>query len=95
MQLRHLGVSVRLDLKPLVVEDLRQLLDRLPLPLRDQVRMKLMSCRQLGDRPLTWIASSATFALNSAVNRLRVLMVDRPSHRRIHLSCLSHNRDQL
>src|SRR6266487_5945391 len=36
-----------------------------------------------------WIASSATLALNSPENRLRVLMVDRPSHRRIHLSRLS------
>src|SRR5215204_2420484 len=34
-------------------------------------------------------ASSATFALNSAENRLRVLMMDRPLHRRIHLSRLS------
>ena len=52
MQLRHLGVAVRLNLKALVVEDLRQLLDRLPLPLRDQVRMKLVPRRQLRDRPL-------------------------------------------
>jgi hypothetical protein len=43
MQLRHLGVAVRLNLKALVVEDLRQLLDRLTLPLRDQIRMKLSS----------------------------------------------------
>src|SRR5215207_2095689 len=34
-------------------------------------------------------ASSATFALNSAENLLRVLMMDRPLHRRIHLSRLS------
>src|SRR5260221_10232868 len=36
-----------------------------------------------------WIASSATLALNSPENRLRVLMMDRPLHRRIHLSWLS------
>jgi hypothetical protein len=53
MQLRHLGVAVRLNLKPLVVEDLRQLLDRLPLPLRDQVRMKLMPCGEFRHRPLS------------------------------------------
>src|SRR5205807_10539681 len=35
------------------------------------------------------IASSATFALNSAENRLRVLMVDYPLHSRIHLNRLS------
>ncbi|HUE10124.1 MAG TPA: hypothetical protein VMQ54_04270, partial [Steroidobacteraceae bacterium] len=35
------------------------------------------------------IASRATLALNSAENRLRVLMVGRPLHRRIHLSSLS------
>src|SRR5271168_4174981 len=35
------------------------------------------------------MASSATFALNSAVNRLRVFMMVRPSHRRIHLNRLS------
>jgi len=34
------------------------------------------------------IASSATLALNSAENRLRVLMVDHPPRRRIHLSRL-------
>src|SRR3990172_173925 len=34
-------------------------------------------------------ASSATFALNSAVNRLRVFMVDLPSRHRIDLSHLS------
>src|ERR1039457_3024287 len=35
------------------------------------------------------IASSATLALNSAENRLRVLMVDRPLRRQIHLNRLS------
>src|SRR5262245_5328638 len=35
------------------------------------------------------IASRATFALNSAVNRLRVVIVDRPFHVSIHLSHLS------
>jgi hypothetical protein len=35
-----------------------------------------------------WIASSATLALNSAVNRLRVLMVDDPLRQQIHLNRL-------
>src|SRR5690606_38224893 len=35
------------------------------------------------------MASSATLALNSAVNRLRVFMLDRPFHRAIHLMPLS------
>jgi len=52
MEPRHLGVAVRLNLKTLVVEDPRQLLDRLSPPLRDQVRMKLMPYRYLRDRPL-------------------------------------------
>ena len=40
---------------------------------------------------LRWplIASKATFALNSALNRLLVLMLDRPSRRRTHLKPLS------
>src|SRR5258708_28337429 len=38
---------------------------------------------------LAWIASSASLPLNSPENRLRVLMMDRPLHRRIHLSWLS------
>ena len=53
MQLRQLRITVRLNLKSLVVEDLRQLLDRLALPLRDQIRVKLMPCRQLRHRPLS------------------------------------------
>jgi hypothetical protein len=36
------------------------------------------------------MASSATLALNSAVNRLRVLMVDHPLRQQIHLNRLSH-----
>jgi hypothetical protein len=40
------------------------------------------------------LPSSATFALNSAVNRLRVLMVDRPFRRRIHHSPCLTNRTQ-
>ena len=46
-----------------------------------------MPARKVRDRPC--IASSATFALNSAVKRLRVFMMVRPSHRRIHLNRLS------
>lgn len=38
------------------------------------------------------IASSATLALNSAENRLRVFMLDRPSHRAIHLMPCLRNR---
>jgi hypothetical protein len=53
MQLRHLRVAVRLNLKAFVVKHLRQLLDRLPLPLRDQVRVKLVPRRQLCNRPLS------------------------------------------
>jgi hypothetical protein len=41
-----------LNLKPLVVEDLGKLLDRLPLPLRDQVRMKFVPRRQFRNRPM-------------------------------------------
>ncbi len=52
MELGHLGVAVRLNLKALVVKDPCQLLDRLSLPRRDQVRMKLVPCRELRDRPL-------------------------------------------
>jgi hypothetical protein len=53
MELRHLGVAVRPNLKALVVEDPRQLLDRLSPPLRDHVRMKLVPCRKLRNRPLS------------------------------------------
>src|SRR6185437_4636689 len=48
------------------------------------------SCLLARSATVSWplIASSATLALNSAENRLRVLMVDHPLHRRIHLSRL-------
>src|SRR4029079_12327755 len=48
------------------------------------------SCLVASSATVSWplIASSATLALNSAENRLRVLMVDRPLHRRIHRSRL-------
>ena len=87
MQLRHLGIPACLNLRRFVIEDFGQLLDRLPLPLHDQIGMQLMPARKVRDRPC--IASSATFALNSAVKRLRVFMMVRPSHRRIHLNRLS------
>src|SRR5215211_3070782 len=49
------------------------------------------SCLVASSATVSWplIASSATFALNSAENRLRVLMVDYPLHSRIHLNRLS------
>jgi len=43
----------------------------------------------LARRAKGW-SPAATFALNSAVNRLRVFMMDRPSRRQIHLKPLSH-----
>jgi hypothetical protein len=43
VQLRHLGVAIRLNLEAFVVKDLRQLLDRLPLPLRAWRAILLLS----------------------------------------------------
>src|SRR3984885_15678725 len=50
------------------------------------------SCLVASSATVSWplIASSATLALNSAENRLRVLMVVRPLHQQTHLSRLSH-----
>jgi len=53
MQLRCLGVAIRLNFQALVVERPGRLLDRLPLSLSVRVRMKRMSYRQLCDRPLS------------------------------------------
>ena len=78
MQLRHLGVAVLLAGTALLVEALGKLLHRFPLRRRYLRRMKFVLDRQLRDRPLPLIASSATLALNSDENRLRVLMVDHP-----------------
>src|SRR5271169_1224398 len=50
MKLGHLGVAVRLDLGPLVVEHLCQLLDRLTLPRRNLGGMQLVLGRQLRNR---------------------------------------------
>src|SRR5271169_4098421 len=49
------------------------------------------SCLVASSATVSWplIASNATLALNSAENRLRVLMIVHPLHRRIHLSPLS------
>src|SRR5262245_1917185 len=41
------------------------------------------------------IVSRATFALNSAVNRLRVVIEDRPSHASIHLSMIGGQLSRL
>src|SRR4029078_9864709 len=48
-------------------------------------------CLGASSATVSWplIASSATLALNSAENRLRVLMVGHPQHRRTYLSRLS------
>src|SRR3954468_11462327 len=50
-------------------------------------------CLVASSATVSWplIASSATFALNSPENRLRVLMVDYPLHSRIHLNRLSQD----
>ena len=87
---RQLGVPALLARAALLVEDLGQLLDRLSLPSCNLGWMQFVLGRQLRNSwPL--IASSATFALNSAENRLRVLMVDCPLHSRIHLNRLSQD----
>src|SRR4029077_18786626 len=64
-------------------------LNRLALPRCNLGRVQFVLGRQLGDRLLALIASRATLALNSAENRLRVLMVIRPLYRRIHPTGLS------
>ena len=90
MKLRQLGVAVLLArAAALLVEHLGQLLDRLALP--RAIWVGCSSCLVASSATVSWplIASSATLALNSAENRLRVLMVVRPLHRRIHLSRLS------
>jgi len=53
MQLRHLGLPADLRIRSLVVERLGQILDGLPFPLRDLVRVKLMLRGQFRNRPLT------------------------------------------
>ena len=89
VKLGDLAIPALVSLGALLVEYLGELLDRLALPGSNLRRVQLVLGRQLCDRLVPLIASSATLALNSAENRLRVLMVDRPLHRRIHLSRLS------
>ena len=89
MQPGDLAVPAPLPLGALLVEDLGQLLDRLSLPGRNLGRMQLVLGRQLRNRLVALDRLKRNPRLNSAENRLRVLMVDRPLHRRIHLSrCL-------
>src|SRR5690606_23064261 len=52
VQLRHLGLPADLGIGSLVVERLGQVLDGLPFPLRDLVRVKLMLRRHFRNRPL-------------------------------------------
>jgi hypothetical protein len=72
VQLGYLRVAVRLNLKPLVLEYLRHLLDRLPFLLRDQVRMKFVLRRQFRNRPL---------ALDRFRRNLRLELSREPSER--------------
>jgi hypothetical protein len=60
------------------------------VPLKGLVKRWLVLGRQLGDRLVTLDRLKLHLTLNSAENRLRVPMVIRPLHRRIHLSRLSH-----
>jgi hypothetical protein len=52
VQLRDLGFPADLRIGSLVVERLGQVLDGLPFPLRDLVRVKLVLRRQFRNRPL-------------------------------------------
>ena len=81
MQLRHLRLTADLRIRSVVVEHLSQLIDSLPFPLRDLVRVQLVLRRQLRIVRSPRIASSAIFALNSAENRLRVFIVNCPFHK--------------
>ena len=92
VQLRHFRVPEGGGFESLVVEHLGQLLDRLTLPLRDQIGMQLMSLPSSATVRWPCMASSATLALNSAVKRLRVFLSDRPSRRRTHSSSLYRDR---
>ena len=52
VQLRHLGLPADLCIRCLVVERLGQVLDGLPFPMRDLVRVKLVFRGQFRNRPL-------------------------------------------
>jgi len=88
MKLRQLNVVVLLAGAALLVEHLGEFLNRLALPRCNLGRVQFVLGRELGD-------SSATLALNSAENRLRVLMVIRPPYRRIRLTGCLRKRDHL
>ena len=89
MKLGDLAIPVLLSLAALLVEHLGELLDRLALPGRNLGRVQFVLGRQLRNRLMALDRLKRTLALNSAENRLRVLMVVRPVHRRTHLSRLS------
>src|SRR5450432_2134510 len=89
VKFRNLGVAVSLNLGPLSSNTLASF--SIASRFHAAIWVGCSSC--LVSRSATvrwpWIASSATLALNSAVNRLRVLMVDHPLRHQIHLNRLS------
>src|ERR1035437_7700480 len=87
MQLRQFRVPVLLACIALLVEDLGEPASRFQAAIWVGCSSYLVASSATVWWPL--IASSATLALNSAENRLRVLMVDRPLRRQIHLNRLS------
>jgi hypothetical protein len=89
MKLRQLGVAVLLARAALLVEYFGHLLDRLTLPGSNLGRVQFVLARQLRDRLVALDRLKRHLALNSAENRLRVLMMVRPLHRRIYLNRLS------
>jgi len=89
MKLRQLNIAVLFASAALLVEHLGELFNRLALPRCNFGQVQFVLGRQLGDRLLALDRSSATLALNSAENRLSVLMVIRPPYRRIHLTGVS------
>jgi hypothetical protein len=89
VKLVDLAVPALLALGALLIEHLGQLLHRLALPGCNLRRMQLGLVASSATVSWPLIASTATLALNSAENRLRVLMAVRPLHQRTHLSRLS------
>jgi hypothetical protein len=75
VKLRQLGGPALLARAALLVEDLGQLLDRLSLPSCNLGWMQFVLGRQLRNRLVALDRLKRDFALNSAENRLRVLMV--------------------
>jgi hypothetical protein len=74
VQLRHLGLPADLRIRSLVVKRLGQVLDGLPVPLRDLIGVKLVLRRQFRNRPLAADRPKS----DSAVNCLRVFMLGQP-----------------